>query len=325
MRDMNGESVAVKYPMAENGLDYLWSAVEHLRGQPGRRGLKYAVLHLGAGAELVLKERLRRHDPKLLLRDPEQFDEADFEAGDFKSASVFATMTRLTDDAGVVLAEADRQTVLALREKRNRLEHFGIVDTREALVASTARTLDFLLEFIRRELGDDTLSKEAATYMEDIRDALPDLAGFVHERWERIRPEVDAATTAVVGCIRCAQPAAVLDDGSHCHFCADRTAAELAAEEYAHSIVGASHYEVVHDGGDWIVATCPQCERETHVNQGSGLPVDTTAEWVCFGCGETWSRNTIASCDKCGGPVDQTADTMGVCPSCWEATMARND
>ena len=56
-----------RVPPVQNGLDYLKSAVEHLRGDPGPRELKYAVLHLQAAAEVLLKVQLIRVQLRLLV------------------------------------------------------------------------------------------------------------------------------------------------------------------------------------------------------------------------------------------------------------------
>ncbi|WP_186784533.1 hypothetical protein [Streptomyces sp. CBG33] len=49
----------VDFPPVRNGIDYLTSVVEHLsRTRPDPRDLKYAVLHLHAATEVLLKARL---------------------------------------------------------------------------------------------------------------------------------------------------------------------------------------------------------------------------------------------------------------------------
>src|SRR5207244_4003586 len=121
---------------------------DHLRGEPSRRNLKYALLHLASGIELVLKERLRRHDPALLYQRPEKFDALDFAAGNFQSTNAKDTVKRLVDLAGVVISDVDRTQLHVLRDKRNRVEHFGLDDTVDAVSAITARTLGFALDFI---------------------------------------------------------------------------------------------------------------------------------------------------------------------------------
>jgi hypothetical protein len=112
---------AVSFPLLENGLDFLASAVEHLRGDPSPRDLKYALLHLASGIELVLKERLRLHDPAQLYDRPAKFNQADFEAGNFYSANSAETVKRLITRAGVTIPEGAQTTLQLLREKRNRV------------------------------------------------------------------------------------------------------------------------------------------------------------------------------------------------------------
>src|SRR5207253_1362613 len=108
--------------------------------------LKYAVLHLASGTELVLKERLRRENPALLYQRPEKFDEADFDAGNFSSANAKEAVKRLVDDAGVTVSDRHRNQLHLLREMRNRIGHFGMNDTEEAVLATTARGLAFAVD-----------------------------------------------------------------------------------------------------------------------------------------------------------------------------------
>jgi hypothetical protein len=75
----------VHFTLLENGLDFVWSAVEHLSVGTSKRGPKYALLHLVSGIELILKERLRREDWKLLFPKPDKADEVLYKTGAFKS------------------------------------------------------------------------------------------------------------------------------------------------------------------------------------------------------------------------------------------------
>lgn len=54
------ETRDLAFDLLENGLDFVVEALERLTKRSVQdRDLKYGVLHLGAGIELVLKERLR--------------------------------------------------------------------------------------------------------------------------------------------------------------------------------------------------------------------------------------------------------------------------
>jgi len=71
----------VEFTLLGNGLDFIWSALEHLSGNPGKRELKYAVLHLCSGIELVLKERLQREHWSLIFEKLDSANQKDYEAG----------------------------------------------------------------------------------------------------------------------------------------------------------------------------------------------------------------------------------------------------
>jgi hypothetical protein len=66
------------YTLLENGLDFVPSSLEHLTAASAtsapengsqKRHLKYALIHLGSGIELVFKERLRQEDWQLLFQE----------------------------------------------------------------------------------------------------------------------------------------------------------------------------------------------------------------------------------------------------------------
>ncbi|MGJ3558659.1 hypothetical protein ACR6C2_05390 [Streptomyces sp. INA 01156] len=67
----------------ENGIDYLRSVVDHLTeaDPPTPRALKYAVLHLQAAAEVLLKSRLLREHWSLVFKEPGAATRKKFEAG----------------------------------------------------------------------------------------------------------------------------------------------------------------------------------------------------------------------------------------------------
>lgn len=321
----SGTSTRVELPLLENGLDFLVSAVDHLAGEPTQRHLKYALLHLASGIELVLKERLRRHDPAQLYQRPEKFDDADFVAGNFQSANSKETVKRLVDLAGVAISDADRTQLHLLRDKRNRVEHFGLDDIVESVSAITARTLGFALDFIASELDAASLSSEATDQLQDIRERLPHLQDFVADRWKRIAKEVRDASTAVVGCAHCGEEASVLDEGASCRFCGYAVGAHEAADEYANVVVGVSHYQTVHDGGDWVVSTCPECDNETLVDRGLTGDMAPGVRWACFSCGEQWRESELGPCDICGGWTSAGEGEMGVCGDCFRARVHSAD
>lgn len=192
--------------------------------------------------------------------------------------------------------------------------------------AITARGLAFALDFISAEVAPASLSPEADAQLREVREALPDLKAFVAERWKRITPEIEAVQTAVVSCSSCGEQAAVIDEGVRCHFCGHRVdGGETAAEEYGWEVLGASQYEAVKGGDNWIVSMCPSCENEALVDGYDSGHVQPDARWVCFSCAEYWTERQLWPCDYCGTLISAADGEITVCSSCFDARMDAMD
>src|SRR4051794_24346014 len=176
-------ATTLDFTLLENGLDFLLHAVEHLTGQPSERDLKQGIINLAGGVELILKERLLQHDPRLLFLDPTKANAQDLAAGNFKSASPETTIDRLRDEAGVLLNPTTARALKLLRERRNQINHFAITAQADAIAALAAAALSFALDFIGDELDGDELEGRAAVDLELLRQASVEFNAFVDERW----------------------------------------------------------------------------------------------------------------------------------------------
>jgi hypothetical protein len=306
----------IHFPLLENALDFLTSAVEHLEDATPRN-LKYAVLHLAAGVELLLKERLRTEDWRLLFDDIDAADEIKFSSGDFYSVGPPEALKRLRD-IGVVIANPHKKTLTLLRQKRNKVQHFAVIDTQASVEVVTARALGFALDFISSEIERAADDPTVADYIETLRTAVTDLDAFVHERWNEIRPALEAPDTTAIVCVSCGEEAAVIDDGVRCLFCGYSTDAGDAAHRYASEVLGMTLYEAVTDGGEYPVSPCPACEYETLVDRGAG----EQPRWFCTTCGHTWEDGQLDNCLRCGSLYPDNG--MTVCNECFEEQIARD-
>ncbi len=97
------------WEVVENGLDYLSRAVREAAGRD--EDLKYAVLHLYAAIETIVKARLAREHWALTVSDLKTAKHAKYLAGDFVSAGAPDVLTRLRDIAGVAVKEEHLQAV----------------------------------------------------------------------------------------------------------------------------------------------------------------------------------------------------------------------
>lgn len=311
----------VAFTLLENALDFIYEATGRLGSEPTERDLKYAVLHLTSGIELILKERLRQEHWALVFQDVDKANHKAYEAGSFQSVTFRDCLTRLKGVCDVVISDDDSQTLTTLRDKRNRLEHFGIVDTDEAIQAAAAKCLIFVLDFIRDELADGISGHE--TIMGQIRDRCLAFEKFVTKRLMSIKPSL-AQFSEVLTCPRCLQETMVLDDASvRCLFCSSSPTPEEAAAEYVSNVLQVS-YRDVNKGADWPLSYCSACGHETRVvmDDPAGGPIGK--RFVCFAC-EQASRN-MDFCGSCGEPYDcgEGDDYTTICPDCWHYQMIRD-
>jgi hypothetical protein len=99
------------YTLLENGLDFVRSSLEHLTAASAastpdngsqKRRLKYALIHLCSGIELVFKEHLRQDAWQLVFQEQDRATEAAYQSGDFKSVCFDTARDRLEEECGVV-------------------------------------------------------------------------------------------------------------------------------------------------------------------------------------------------------------------------------
>ncbi|QUF04724.1 hypothetical protein KCV87_00835 [Actinosynnema pretiosum subsp. pretiosum] len=301
----------VDFPPLRNGVDYLLDAVQRLRGTPDAKNLKYAVLHLHAGMEVLLKYRLICEDWRLILDDePASVTEQDYVAGKFRSIGVSKTIQRLNDLEGITVTSSQKRAVTALEKLRNQLQHHGLSSTAQAVEAQAVKALTFLMHFIGQYITpDDRLDPSDKKFLErtlpDIRGPLGEIKALVETRMQDLRPVLEAV--AKTWCPECGQPAVLLasegvaapanipqHEQPRCAFCTRSWPSRKDyVEDFTFFNLGLSDYGVA-DGGDPPTSTCEQCYEDMVVsfdfNTGNH---GTSYEARCFACEEEFN-------DVCG-------------------------
>jgi len=316
---MTKASPDIEFTLLENGLDFIWSAVEHLGTDSSKRSLKYAVLDLAAGVELILKERLRRESWKLVFADPEKADEHAYKRGSFKSVGLESTIERLESACDVEFEESARRRLTAIRDKRNRIQHFNMIDSASAIIATTAKALEVVVDFIREELSDDKLTESEDELLKRVRTKLGDLEKFVSVHEKSIQPKLKTAY-AVLPCPSCQHEALTVDDGVECLFCGYKAEGKEAASDYATDVLGVTWRELK-DGADWPIGTCPACDWEACVETAA----DGRDRYLCFNCGSRWTMGKLHECARCGRWIDSDKNDSGMCDACIAEQLRRND
>lgn len=306
----------VQFSVLENGLDFISTALSHLQGDPSPRDLKYAVLHLSAGIELVLKDRLRREHWSLVFGDINRADASAYQSGDFYSVSLKDCMKRLASICRVRISDAERTALLNLKGKRNRMEHFSTIDSAAAIKASSAGVLSFAVDFIANQFETEASGSAEAQFLTQIRSQLPKFVQFVESRFEVIREELLRAEVPIVECPRCVQDAMLIDEGAHCKFCGYSATGESAAADYTLSLFGMD-WRYIADGGFIPTYACPECWSESFVDVGM-LKEDVNSDrLICFSCGYKLDWDESGFCIRCGNPFAKREDSLAVCTDCY--------
>jgi len=113
----------LRFGLTQNAIDSLEQAIE-LMAYPGEfqnesRKLKQAILFVGHGIELLLKERLRRIHPSLVYEKVEKFGNLDS-----RTVTVEQAILRLERIGGVLLSAQEASLIRSLRNTRNAIEHY---------------------------------------------------------------------------------------------------------------------------------------------------------------------------------------------------------
>ncbi|MGA5819834.1 hypothetical protein ACPC54_18480 [Kitasatospora sp. NPDC094028] len=323
----------VQYPLLQNGLDYLVDVVDRLSDhhgegqQPDARTLKYAVLHLQAGVEVLLKARLQQEHWSLVFKKPEAAAQVRFASGDFESCGTEETITRLRQIVGLTLADKGVESVKKLGATRNALQHYGLTASAGAVEARTAEVLNFLLPFIDTHLLpglDDQQTADVRQTMQVVRSQLRGIESYVTTRMNELRAELKDVQSTTVVCPECDQQALVLGrDLPVCRFClATWQDPAQAAEEYAWMVLGLDG-AAPGDEENPPVRICPDCSSQALVMEAVTAEAPEDARPLCFACGESYANSEFGYCAQgCGTPLPAESEDL-ICSDCEGIALGR--
>lgn len=302
------------YTILENALDDLAHATECLGGDPSKRDLKHAARHLWTGLVLLLRERLRRKDWRLLFSKVDDADEEVLNTGDFHPVYFDELLKRLKADE-VVIDDEELIEIERLRALRLRLEHSHIVGSSEEVKAVASRTLSIVLEFIADEL--DGMDPICARLLHAIREASAEFRKFVDDRMLEIADSLEKAY-GLVTCPLCGQEAMRLGDGDPtCEFCRYTEDAEAVAGQFIARRLGIDEFRHVKKGGESPRRRCPECSGDMVVEGSSGDSTPNPQEAVCFSCGESWAEGELKACCDCNELFKPAGRGVFRCPECF--------
>lgn len=311
----------IELSLVENGLDFidqgLSELLEYNRDQSHRR-VKYATLHIHAGIELILKERLRQEHWSLIFAKPEDANLSKYQKGDFVSVTMEASLNRLSSICGITLEDVDRIRFNDLRKRRNKLEHFAVQDTVPAVISTITKALSALMDFVRDEFEEDDLTSDEKEMMENIQAKLIGLEAYAEQRMKDLEKPLADSGCLVITCPNCEQEAAIVQEGVKCLFCSYKQEdPEEAAEEYLSNVLNLSHYELVKDGESWPLEKCPDCDTMAFVAYGD--------RQFCCNCGCSYNAEDLTACSHCGSLYKEEHWDLSVCRDCFNYMVNKDD
>ncbi|MEQ4488141.1 MAG: hypothetical protein AAC993_04865 [Dehalococcoides mccartyi] len=315
----------LKLSLIENALDFILSAIKYSEfSNPS--DLKYAILHLSDGIELIFKERLRQEHWSLIFADTSKANQLALENGDFKSVDFNTCITLLKNIANISFSENDKTLLTELRITRNKVQHFEFTLTKEKVLALLVLIWSLILDFLHDHLNDSCTKYQNT--IRDIKNKMINNEQFVNARMQELELTLKAHTEngiAIIECHECFKETLIIpDDGKNinCLFCKYHMEddPEAVAQSWAYQFIGPS------DPKDWDISNpienCPECGRHTLICIPSHHnPRDSSTIWFCFACAESWATNQLSRCDYCNEMYTPTDGDISTCDSCIEERL----
>ncbi len=143
----------IEFDLFANGTDSINHAIELAAwtgSQPEPRRLKQAIQSVAHGAELMLKERVKRIHPSLLWENVDRYPNLNA-----RTITAEGAMARLANIGGLCFDQEDIELIRSLRATRNAIEHHVWTTTKQEADAIVGRSLEFVFRFTKAELEYD--------------------------------------------------------------------------------------------------------------------------------------------------------------------------
>lgn len=205
---------SIEFNLLGNAQDSLRQAIQLLAfndvGSPQSQ-LKHAIVNTAHCVELLLKERLRRVNPALVLK----------KTSEYPSLSAFTVgvniaIKRLKSNGNVRITLEDEKTIEDLRDERDDIEHYEWTTTEEDARRIVGKALSFVFAFGRSELGIDltTEFRNDDTW----RIFLDELYEFTEDYCGRLQEIMRTRGDDPVECKNCGEEVAPWH-GGNCELC----------------------------------------------------------------------------------------------------------
>lgn len=270
--------------MVENGLDFILKSLQTI--DKSDEDLKYSLINLHAGIQLLLKEILYQEHWVLIFQKIENADNEKLLSGDFLSVNHDTLIKRLQNISGINFDENLLKKMDWLRKERNKTEHYQFVVTANVLKSNIVKLFTYLLPFIKSEMIDVNYIEADNERFVEIQEYLNEFDEYVRERLEMVQVDINKIEL-ILPCPVCIQKTVEFIDefDAFCHFCGGNI--DNFREKYIDNFVDS--YTHVSDGGEGPLYECPDCDMETFLCIGGN-------QYICLSCGARPIQDELTTC-----------------------------
>jgi len=200
----------LSFHLMGNAMDSLEQGIGFvLKENPSESNLKLSILLIAQSVELLLKERLRREHWSLVFKEVEKAGNRDA-----TTVTIGEAIKRLEKIAHVNFVPGEKDTITALSEIRNQVQHYEINITYEEVIAKTHAAIAVITRLLKDELNEDIREYISADDLDRfwlVGEALKHLQEIARQNIEKLREELaprDASDLInwqfdVIECPRC--------------------------------------------------------------------------------------------------------------------------
>lgn len=311
--------MVINFSLLENGFDFICNSLNNLtlldnsgREEHGSRGLiKYSLLHVSSGIELVFKYRLLQEDMKYIFYNMDDADKEKLKSGDFRSIDSNTIIKRLTDFCNIEFTDEELNDLKSLRMRRNKAEHFRLNESILSVENLIHKCISILSRIILEYYDTNEFSDEETELFNNMKNLLRQLKQHYEEAKAIAQNEIDRYwdISTIYKCPTCEEEFLVVENGAKCVLCDYNASPEVAADDYIENILGISKYSTVKHGGEYPLYECPECTMES-----MAFDEDNNIA-ICFNCAHQEPLHNFSNCSTCGQPYIES-EGICLCPSC---------
>lgn len=331
--------VKVQYTMLENGMDFIISGISYLQRAELKneeeniqgRELKYALLHLSSGIELVFKSRLYIEHWTYIFEDMNKASKKSYEDGSLKTVDSNTAIDRLERLCGYSFDEKQKDHLKKLREARNRFEHGYINNNPRAIESIINKAVEVIADFLGKNYQEFTmpsnmnlsngLTNKEKIFFQELTEKIGRLKNHYDDavKLANLRALDITLKENLMECPECGEKllrhADVEYTKCECYFCGYSDDPQNVAKEYIENVLNISEYETVHDGEKFPLYICPDCYHESMVR--------TKKFYFCFSCGMKYKLTELRNCILCDELFFSLNDEI-YCDNCKESLNEKN-